>query len=202
MPEIDLNFLFALITFYFVMYVTPGPNNSMILASGLRFGFIKSIPHMLGITIGHIFQLIIVCLGFGKVFQLYPELQTSLKIICVLYLIYLSYQIIGSFEKITSNDGRPLNFSEAAFFQLINPKAWTICSLVASGFLKANISLLASILLIAAIALIICPLSIAPWAAFGSIIRKRVKNKKIKILVEYLLAILLFTTSILVLFGL
>jgi threonine/homoserine/homoserine lactone efflux protein len=59
---VDLNILIALISFYFVMYVTPGPNNAMVLASGLKFGFIKTIPHMSGITIGHVSQLILVCL--------------------------------------------------------------------------------------------------------------------------------------------
>ena len=56
---IDLNLLFALITFYFVMYVTPGPNNAMVLTSGVKFGFFKTIPHMGGITIGHVTQLIL-----------------------------------------------------------------------------------------------------------------------------------------------
>ena len=68
----DFNILFTLISFYFVMYVTPGPNNAMVLASGLRFGFSKTIPHMSGITIGHVLQLILVCLGLGKIFQIYP----------------------------------------------------------------------------------------------------------------------------------
>ena len=61
----DFNILIALITFYFVMYVTPGPNNAMVLASGLKFGFLKTIPHMSGITIGHVLQLILVLLLFG-----------------------------------------------------------------------------------------------------------------------------------------
>ena len=71
----DSNLIFALISFYFVMYVTPGPNNAMVLASGLKFGFIKTIPHMSGITIGHVLQLILVCLGLGKIFQIFPQLQ-------------------------------------------------------------------------------------------------------------------------------
>ena len=78
----DLNILIALITFYFVMYVTPGPNNAMVLASGLKFGFLKTIPHMSGITIGHVLQLILVCLGLGKIFQIFPQLQ---NILCLLY---------------------------------------------------------------------------------------------------------------------
>ena len=64
---VDLNIIFALISFYFVMYVTPGPNNAMVLASGLKFGFLKTIPHMSGITIGHVIQLTLVCLGLSLI---------------------------------------------------------------------------------------------------------------------------------------
>ena len=95
---INLELLFALITFYFVMYVTPGPNNAMVLTSGLKFGFLKTVPHMTGITIGHVLQLILVCLGLGKIFQIFPQLQNILKILCALYLLYLGYKIIGSFS--------------------------------------------------------------------------------------------------------
>ena len=195
---IDLNLFFALVGFYFVMYITPGPNNAMVLTSGLKFGFAKTIPHMSGITIGHILQLILVCLGFGKIFQVFPGIQQMLKIICAAYLLYLGYKIIGSFSKIKEDDSRPLKFHEAALFQIVNPKAWTISSMAASGFLPKNENLIFSILYIAAIALIICPLSISPWAAFGSLIRNLVKNNKLKALIEYFLAFLLLITAILI----
>ena len=195
---IDSNLLFALISFYFVMYVTPGPNNAMVLASGLKFGFIKTIPHMSGITIGHVLQLILVCLGLGKIFLIFPQLQNILKILCALYLLYLGYKIIGSFSKIKEDDSRPLRFHEAGLFQIVNPKAWTISSMVASGFLPENGNLFFSIFFIAMIALIICPLSISPWAAFGSAIRNLVNNNKIKALIEYFLAILLLITAIII----
>ena len=77
---IDFNILIALISYYFVMYVTPGTNNAMVLASVLKFGFNKSIPHISGITIGHVTQLILVCFGLGKIFQVFPNLQNILKI--------------------------------------------------------------------------------------------------------------------------
>ena len=195
---IDINILFALISFYFVMYVTPGPNNAMVLASGLKFGFIKTIPHMSGITIGHVLQLVLVCLGLGKIFQIFPHLQNILKILCALYLLYLGYKIIGSFSKIKEDGSRPLKFHEASLFQLINPKAWTISSMAASGFLPKDGDLFFSIFLIGIVALIICPLSISPWAAFGSAIRNMVKNNKIKALIEYFLAILLLITAIII----
>ncbi len=195
---VDTNLIFALISFYFVMYVTPGPNNAMVLASGLKFGFLKSIPHMTGITIGHVTQLILVCLGLGKIFQIFPELQNILKILCAIYLIYLGYKIIGSFSKITDDDSRPLKFYEAALFQIVNPKAWTISSMAASGFLPKDGNLILSILFISCIALIICPISISPWAAFGSAIKNLVKNNKIKVIIEFFLAFLLLITAILI----
>ena len=195
---VDTNLIFALISFYFVMYVTPGPNNAMVLASGLKFGFLKSIPHMTGITIGHVTQLILVCLGLGKIFQIFPELQNILKILCAIYLIYLGYKIIGSFSKIKDDDSRPLKFYEAALFQIVNPKAWTISSMAASGFLPQDGNLILSILFISCIALIICPISISPWAAFGSGIKNLVKNNKIKVIIEFFLAFLLLITAILI----
>ena len=195
---IDLNILFALISFYFVMYVTPGPNNAMVLTSGLKFGFSKTIPHMTGITIGHVTQLVLVCFGLGKIFQIFPDLQDILKVICAIYLLYLGYKIIGSFSKIKQNNSRPLKFYEAAFFQIVNPKAWTISSMAASGFLPKDGNLIFSTIFIGFVALIICPISISPWAAFGSAIKNLVKNNKIKVLIEYFLEFLLLINAILI----
>jgi len=195
---IDLNLFIGLVTFYFVMYVTPGPNNAMVLTSGVKFGFSKTIPHMSGITIGHVGQTVVVCLGFGKIFQMYPDIQNTLKILCALYLLYLGFKIIGSFSKIKEDGSRPLKFYEASLFQLVNPKAWTISTMVASGFLPKDEKLIISILFISITALIICPLSISVWAAFGSGIRNLVKYNKKKAIVEYFLAILLLITAIMI----
>ena len=195
---IDLNLFFALTSFYFVMYVTPGPNNAMVLTSGIKFGFSKTVPHMTGITIGHVLQVILVCLGLGKLFQLFPVIQSVLKIVCAIYLLFLGYKIIGSFSNIKEDGSRPLKFHEAALFQLVNPKAWTISSMVASGFLPKDENLITAIFFISITALIICPISISIWAAFGSGIRNLVKNDKKKAIVEYFLAILLLITAILI----
>ena len=195
---IDLNLFIGLVTFYFVMYVTPGPNNAMVFTSGVKFGFSKTIPHMSGITIGHVCQTVVVCLGLGKIFQMFPNIQNTLKIICSLYLLYLGYKIIGSFSKIKEDSSRPLKFYEASLFQLVNPKAWTISTMVASGFLPKDEKLIISILFISITALIICPLSISVWAAFGTGIRNLVKNNKKKAIVEYFLAILLLITAIMI----
>ena len=102
------------------------------------------------------------------------------------------------FSKMKEDDSRPLKFYEAALFQLVNPKAWTISTMVASGFLPKDEKLIISILFISITALIICPISISIWAAFGSGIRNLVKNNKKKAIVEYFLAILLLITAILI----
>ena len=195
---IDQNLFIALISFYFVMYVTPGPNNAMVLTSGIKFGYLKTIPHMSGITIGHVLQVVLVCLGLGKLFQMFPQIQNILKIICAMYLLFLGYKIIGSFSKIKEDGSRPLNFYEAALFQLVNPKAWAISTMVASGFLPKDERLFIAILFISITALVICPISISIWAVFGSGIRNLVKNNKKKAIVEYFLAILLLITAILI----
>ena len=160
---IDQSLFLALISFYFVMYVTPGPNNAMVLTSGIKFGYLKTIPHMSGITIGHVLQTVLVCLGLGKIFQMFPEIQNILKIICAIYLLYLGYKIIGSFSNFKEDSSRPLKFYEAALFQLVNPKAWTISTMVASGFLPKDEKLIIAILFISITALVICPLSISVW---------------------------------------
>ena len=195
----DYNIFIALVIYYFVMYITPGPNNAMVLTSGLKFGFLKSIPHISGITIGHIIQLTLVCLGLGKVFIIFPVIQSILKIICAIYIVFLGYKILGSISQIKEDGSRPLKFYEAALFQLVNPKAWTISSMAASGFLPKEGNLTISIVIIATTALIVCPISISPWAIFGSSIRNLVKNKQIKNYIEYFLAALLLVTAILIL---
>ena len=180
------------------MYVTPGPNNAMVLTSGLKFGFQKTITHILGITFGHIIQLILVCFGLGQVFILFPDVQIVLKYICAIYILYLGYKILGSINPIIDDGSRPLKLYEAALFQIVNPKAWTISSMAASGFLSKDGNLLISILYIASVALIICPISISPWAAFGSGIKNLVKSNKIKVIIEFFLAFLLLITAILI----
>lgn len=198
---INYEVFLALMLYYFVMYVTPGPNNAMVLTSGLKFGFQKTITHILGITFGHIIQLILVCFGLGQIFTIFPDLQIFLKYICAIYILYLGYKILGSINPIIDDGSRPLKLHEAALFQIVNPKAWTISSMAASGFLQINDNLGIAILIIASTALVICPLSITPWAMFGAAIRQIVKNKNIKTIIEYFLAFFLLITAILIVYN-
>ena len=197
---IDLQLFGALVTYYFIMFATPGPNNAMLTASGLKFGFLRTLPHLVGIPLGHIFQIGLVCFGIGNLFLIFPDLQFYMKILCFIYLLYLGWKIIGSFslaEKDTK--GRPLKFYEASLFQFINPKAWTIAITVASGFFPTEENFLIAVMFITFTAAVVCFPSICIWAIFVNSLRVFIKNEKTKKITEYILAILLVLTAITIL---
>ena len=198
---ISLQLFIALVSFYFVMFVTPGPNNAMLTASGIKFGFRRTLPHLIGIPCGHIVQITLVCLGLGKIFQIYPYIQEVLKYVCAAYLLYLGYKIIGSFSEHKKDSSRPLKLYEAALFQFVNPKAWTVALMVASGFFPKEEVLIIAILFSSLTAAIVCFPSICLWALFGSSIRLMIKDTKIKKLVEFLLAFLLLLTAIIIIIN-
>lgn len=119
--------LIALITFAFVSTVSPGPNNIMLMTSGANVGFMRTIPHMFGITFG--FSLMVALVGFGLMglFTAYPVVQQGLRIASMLYLLYLAVKIAKS-KAMTNqtSDYKPMSFLSAASFQWVNPKAWTM----------------------------------------------------------------------------
>jgi len=198
---ISLQLFIALSSFYFVMFSTPGPNNAMLAASGIKFGFKRTLPHLIGIPCGHVVQISLVCLGLGKIFVMYPHIQEVLKYVCAAYLLYLGYKIIGSFSEHKKDSSRPLKLYEAALFQFVNPKAWTVAIMVASGFFPKDEILIIAILFSSLTAAIVCFPSICLWALFGSSIRLMIKNTKIKKVVEFLLAFLLLLTAIIIIIN-
>jgi len=120
--------LVAFVVFAAVMFFTPGPNNIMVLSSGLTYGFRRTVPHIAGITIGFAFMVGAVGLGFGTVFLAYPVLQTILKYAGAAYLIYLAAVIAMSEPVTPEQDNRrgPMTFWGAAMFQWVNVKGWVM----------------------------------------------------------------------------
>ena len=120
--------LIAFVIFATVMFITPGPNNIMVLSSGLTYGFRRSLPHIAGITIGFAFMVGAVGLGFGTIFIAYPILQTILKYAGAAYLIYLAAVIAMSEPVTPGQDARrgPMTFWGAAVFQWVNVKGWVM----------------------------------------------------------------------------
>ena len=183
--------------YYFVMYSTPGPNNSILTASGIKFGFIRSIPNIIGISSGHGLQLALVCFGLGSLFSQFPILLEVLKYIGACYLLYLAWKMFGSLNiSRTEEKSSPLKYYEAILFQFVNPKAWVICITAVSLFYPENVNLIIGTLFLVIMSTIINLPSISMWAFGGSIIRRYLSNKKLKTIIEWILAILLLGTAI------
>jgi threonine/homoserine/homoserine lactone efflux protein len=156
----------------FVMSITPGPNNVMLTASGATFGFRRTIPHLLGVSVGFGIELLLVCAGLGAVFTRWPEIQSMLRWVGAIYLLYLGARMLGSSPATTGNSARPVTFLEAAVFQFLNPKAWIMTITAATLFLPHELGVLAAgayMLLIMVIMNMPCT---AVWALFGSSLRR------------------------------
>ena len=183
--------------YYFVMYATPGPNNSILTASGIKFGFIRSVPNIIGISSGHGIQLALVCFGLGSLFLQFPILLEILKYIGACYLLYLAWKMFGSLNiSIAEEKSSPLKYYEAILFQFVNPKAWVICITAVSLFYPEKENLIIGTLFLVIMSTIINLPSISMWAFGGSVIRHYLSNEKLKKIIEWLLAILLFGTAI------
>jgi threonine/homoserine/homoserine lactone efflux protein len=180
------------------MFATPGPNNAMLTASGIKFGFKKTLPHLAGIPFGHTIQITLVCFGLGALFQNYPFIQFYLKWICFAYLLFLGWKILGSFSNIDKESGRPLRLYEAALFQFINPKAWVVALTASTAFFPNEENFFIATAFVALTAPFVCFPSICLWAIFGSSIKLIIKNSKVKKTVEYFLAILLLVTAVII----
>lgn len=137
-----LELYLAFLGFAFVSTATPGPNNLMVMASGANFGIRRSLPHLLGIGVGFAVMLFCVGLGLAQVFTLFPVLRTILAVISVAYLLWLAWKIANAAAPEGAEArGKPFTFLQAAAFQWVNPKAWTMAltaiTLYASGSIWA-----------------------------------------------------------------
>jgi len=162
----------AFVVFAAVMFFTPGPNNVMLLSSGLTYGFRRTLPHIAGITIGFAFMIGAVGLGFGTIFIAYPVLQTILKYAGAAYLIYLAAAIAmsGPVKPGQGNGRRPMTFWGAAVFQWINVKGWVMVIGTITAY-AAIASFPWNIVIQTAISLVMGTLSTVAWALFGSSLR-------------------------------
>jgi threonine/homoserine/homoserine lactone efflux protein len=164
--------LIAFVVFAAVMFITPGPNNVMLLSSGLTHGFSRTLTHMAGITFGMAFMIAAVGLGLGTIFITYPVLQTILKYAGAAYLIYLAAAIAISGPATSGQDNArgPMTFWGAAMFQWINVKGWVMVIGTITAY-AAIASFPWNIVLQTAITLVVGTFSTVAWAWFGSALR-------------------------------
>ena len=172
--------LIAFIAFAFVTSVTPGPNNMMLLASGVNFGMRRSLPHMLGISLGFMLLVMAVGLGLGQVFEQVPLLYTLLRYLGATYLLYLAWKIAnaGAPDSNIGAHSKPFSFLQAAAFQWVNPKAWVMAIGAITTYTPQD-NFVVNVLLIAALfALVNCP-SVGLWTMAGSLLRNWLRNPRV-----------------------
>lgn len=191
----DIFLLLAISLFAFVMSVTPGPNNIMLLALGAQFGYQKTLPHIFGVLIGIASLLASVLLGFGVIFERYPVLYDLLKVVGSLYLFWLAWKVAtGSIELLSFNAAqrkterhktKPMTLFRAATFQFVNPKAWAMTIGSISSFTLAGERYIESGLWIMLCFAITGFIAISLWAYLGVGIAQRLTTTKRKKVFNY-----------------
>jgi len=181
----------ALTAFAFVSTITPGPNNLMLLSSGANFGFQRTIPHMLGVGLGFVFMLILVGIGLIKAFEIYPMSKEILKAASIVYLTYLAFKISTATTPLaeTKLKPSPLTFIQAAMFQWVNPKAWTMALTAISVYSPdRNMETIATIGLI--FGLVNLP-SVSLWTILGLKLQRWLTNHERLRIFNYTMAAML-----------
>lgn len=170
--------MLALAGFAFVMSISPGPGNFLLLASGVNFGFARSIPLVLGISLGFLAMVLMVGLGVGQLLQTYEGIHTTLKVVCAAYVLWLAVKIATSTPGHVSegeNRATPISFVQAALFQLVNPKAWAVALIVTVSYTNQTNYVSSLFALIAVFAVVNLP-SISMWAVSGVLLRRIMSN--------------------------
>ena len=161
----DLVLAFSL--FALVSSITPGPNNLMLMASGANFGFRRTIPHMLGVGIGFTLMIVLVGIGLVQIFDLYPISHQILKVVSVIYLFWLAWKIANAAppEGDVASESTPITFIQAALFQWVNPKAWTMALTAITAYTPNQT--LGSVIWVALVFGIVNLPSVSLWTVLG-----------------------------------
>ena len=165
--------LIALIGFAVASSITPGPNNLMLMASGANYGMRRTLPHMLGISLGHAFMVAMVGIVLLQVFETYPILNIILKVVSAAYMIWLAWKIANAVppeaKKVT---GKPFTFLQAAAFQWVNPKAWFMAITAISAYAPQDQGIVMGSLIVAVVFAVVNLPSITIWAWMGVQVRR------------------------------
>lgn len=189
----------ALGAYTFVMSITPGPNNVMLTASGVNFGFRRTVPHMLGISFGFALQSVVTALGLGALFLQLPQLQTWMSWIGAAYLAWMGWRLLQAAGVGEASSARPLSVWEAAAFQLVNPKAWVIAITVGVMFLPKSVEATALAFALATIFAVLVVVNLpclCVWTAFGSAMRGLLESPRRRLVFNAVMAGMLVATGV------
>lgn len=163
----------ALAAFCFVTAISPGPNNIMLMASGVNYGVRRTLPHVAGIVVGWPLMVLLVGLGLGRVFELFPGAYTVLKIISGAYMLWLAWKIATAVPKQGDGpgQGKPMGFIGAALFQWVNGKAWIMAVSSIAAFTLTS-DYMRSVATIVAVFFVVSIVSSTSWTVFGAGLRQ------------------------------
>ncbi len=165
--------LIALIGFAFASSITPGPNNLMLMASGANYGLWRTVPHMLGISLGHAFMVVMVGVVLLRVFEAYPVLNIALKVLSAAYMLWLAWKIANAVAPEAKEvTGKPFTFLQAAAFQWVNPKAWFMAITAISAYAPQGQGIWVGSLIVAAVFSATNLPSVTVWAWLGVQVRR------------------------------
>lgn len=183
---------FALIVFAAIAAFTPGPNNTILMASGINYGFRKTIPMVFGVGLGFPLMIASVGLGLGKIFEIFPQIYTALKYLGATYMLWLAYKIATASQSSGENgsDAKPLTFLQGAAFQWVNPKGWIMAVTALSAYTLAS-DYYYGVAAVVATFVFMGFTSAATWAMFGVILKDVMGNPRWFKLINYGLASLL-----------
>jgi threonine/homoserine/homoserine lactone efflux protein len=194
-----ISLLVGIAVFGFVTSVTPGPNNTYLLTSGMNFGTKRSLTYINGIMAGLIVMFAAMYLGIGTLFDLYPDLQNWMKYIGFAYILYMAYGIISSTFAGGHEEIRRVGFFRSTAFQLINPKAWIVVMSVVAAYIPENASFADAALILAVFLVATYPGAVI-WAAFGEAMSGVLSKPSLRRIFNVSAAILLIISMVPVLF--
>ena len=184
--------LAGLLGFAFVSSITPGPNNMMLMASGVNYGIRRTIPHMLGVAIGFTAMIALVGIALARLFEAWPPLLIVLKVASTLYLLWLAWKLATTESRLepgSAKAGTPMTFLQAAAFQWVNPKAWTMALTAISvyGAHRGPAAMIGIALVFGAVNL---P-AVGTWALLGQYMRRWLGNPVTRRYFNWTMAVLL-----------
>jgi len=182
--------------FWFVTAYTPGPNNVVASYSGFNFGIIKTIPHILGVTLGFTSLVLFLTIGLINVFKLFPIIQVIMKYLGTIFLVYLAYKIATSNTSDETKKDNPVKFIETFFFQYLNPKGVTVAIIVVSTYVELGENYINYATQVVFLALLFSSTSITLWTFIGKFLRKFATNEKFIKYFNYAMSCLLLLSII------